>query len=122
MKKLLLLLILTLSLSAEFKPNKYMKKNHLVEGNRSIAVTMKMKAIDYKELEQKEITILLLPIANGYDFAMGGYDFNPVIFKELDRYSKIKMLPFPYKTLRNTPYNGIFHKRYAPPLLKKSKG
>jgi hypothetical protein len=113
--------MLTLSFSADFKPNKYIKKSHPTEENRSIIVVTKMKAISYNELKKKRITILLLPSANGYDFAMDGYDFNPLIFKELDRYSKIKMLPFPYRVLRDTPYYGIFYKRYAPPILKKVK-
>lgn len=70
---------------------------------------------------QTPISILILPCSNGYDYAAAGYDFGPLLTKELNSHDGISVLDFPYKTLQNIPYYGVYDKRYCDGIIKKVK-
>lgn len=65
------------------------------------------------------LEIVVVQCANGYEYAMHNYDFNPVIENELDKFENIKVKPFPYKTLMGVAYQGVFDKKYCPPIIEK---
>jgi len=65
------------------------------------------------------LEVIVVQCANGYEYAMYNYDFNPVIENELKKYENIKVKPFPFKTLMGVAYQGVFDKKYCPRLLKK---
>jgi hypothetical protein len=70
---------------------------------------------------QTPISILILPCSNGYDYATAGYDFGPLLTKELNRQDGIAVLEFPFKTLQNMPYYGIYDKKHCDEIVKKVK-
>ena len=59
------------------------------------------------------LEIIVVQCANGYEYAMHHYDFNPIIEHELDKFENIKVKPFPYKTLMGVAYQGVFDKKYG---------
>jgi hypothetical protein len=65
------------------------------------------------------LELIIVPCANGYEYAMHNYDFNPVIESELNKFENIKVKPFPYKTLMGVTYQGVFDKKYCPPIIEK---
>ncbi|GEM_PF-4039821 len=65
------------------------------------------------------LDILVVQCANGYEYAMGGYDFNPLIEQELNRFENMNVLPFRYQDLMGVHYQGVFDKKYCPPILEK---
>ena len=65
------------------------------------------------------LEIIVVQCANGYEYAMHNYDFNPVIENELNKFENIKVKPFPYKTLMGVTYQGVFDKKYCPPIIEK---
>ena len=65
------------------------------------------------------LEIIVVQCANGYEYAMHNYDFNPVIEKELNKFENIKVKPFPLKILMGVAYQGVFDKKYCPPIIEK---
>ena len=65
------------------------------------------------------LEIIVVQCANGYEYAMHNYDFNPIIENGLNKFENVKVLPFPYKTLMGVPYQGVFDKKYCPPIIEK---
>lgn len=65
------------------------------------------------------LEIIVIQCANGYEYAMYNYDFNPVIENELNKFENIHVKPFPYKALMGVPYQGVFDKKYCPPIIEK---
>lgn len=63
--------------------------------------------------------VIVVQCANGYEYAMYNYDFNPVIERELNTFETIDVKPFPYKTLMGVAYQGVFDKKYCPPIIEK---
>lgn len=65
------------------------------------------------------LEVIVVQCANGYEYATHQYDFNPVIEHELNTFENIKVKPFPYKTLMGVAYQGVFDKKYCPPIIEK---
>jgi hypothetical protein len=65
------------------------------------------------------LEIIVVQCANGYEYAMHNYDFNPVIEVALNKFERIKVKPFPLKTLMGVAYQGVFDKKYCPPIIEK---
>lgn len=65
------------------------------------------------------LELIVVQCANGYEYAMHNYDFNPVIETELNKFENIKVKPFPYKALMAVSYQGVFDKKYCPPIIEK---
>lgn len=76
--------------------------------------------IDAKKTTNK-IKVLVIQCSNGYGYSGGGYDFNPIIEKELRKNLKFEMLPFSYKKLQGVIYQGVYDKKYAKPIMEKIK-
>ncbi len=73
----------------------------------------------HEQSKISKMSVLLLPCSNGYDFGTDGYDFVPIISRELEKFDEIVVVPFPYKTLMNTTYYGVYNKRYCKPIIDK---
>ncbi len=65
------------------------------------------------------LEVMVVQCANGYEYAMHNYDFNPVIGSELNKFENIKVKPFPYKTLMGVTYQGVFDQKYCSPIIEK---
>lgn len=72
-----------------------------------------------KPLSPQALEIIVVQCANGYDYSQQGYDFNPIIEKELNTFKNINVQPFPYKALMGVSYQGVFDKKYCPPIIDK---
>lgn len=73
--------------------------------------------VDKQNIDTLEI--IVVQCANGYEYAMHNYDFNPVVENELNKFENIKVKPFPLKTLMGVAYQGVFDKKYCPPIIDK---
>jgi hypothetical protein len=65
------------------------------------------------------LELIVVQCANGYEYGMHNYDFNPVIETELNKFENIKVKPFPYEALMGVSYQGVFDKKYCPPIIEK---
>jgi len=65
------------------------------------------------------LTLLVIQCYNSYDYASGGWNFNPVIEAELNKFDDMEIIPFPYKKLMNVAYQGIYDKKYCGPILER---
>lgn len=75
---------------------------------------------EVKEVSRLEtIRILILPCANGYDYSTHNMDLDPLIEEILEKDSSFTIIPFPYKTMMGVPYQGVFDKKYCPPIIGK---
>lgn len=57
------------------------------------------KASSIEDLKIDTLDVIVVQCANGYEYAMYNYDFNPVIEKELNKFENINVKPFPLITL-----------------------
>ncbi|MFT5599828.1 MAG: hypothetical protein ACI9N1_000054 [Flavobacteriales bacterium] len=67
----------------------------------------------------KTVDVLVVICYNGYEYAMQGYDFNPIIETELNKFESVNVIPFPYKTLMGVSYQGVFDIKYCDPIIEK---
>lgn len=65
------------------------------------------------------VTVMVVQCSNGYNYASGGYDFNPIIESELSLSDRFNVHPFPLKKLMGVPYQGVFDKKYCQPIIDK---
>ena len=65
------------------------------------------------------LEIMVVQCANGYEYAIHNYDFNPVIENELNKFDNIIVKPFPLKVLKGVVYQGVFDKKYCHPIIDK---
>ena len=65
------------------------------------------------------LDIIVVQCANGYEYSMHNFDFNPVIETELNKFDNFRVKPFPYKKLMGVPYQGVFDKKYCRPIIEK---
>lgn len=70
-------------------------------------------------VHETPMVVMVVPCANGYEYAMHNYDFNPVIERALSTYEQIEVLPFPFKKMIGVPYQGVFDKKYCLPIIEK---
>jgi hypothetical protein len=61
---------------------------------------------------------MVVPCSNGYDYGLKQGDLNPSLAKYLNRHSRIKVIPFPYKKMNGSGYFGIFDKKQCSNILK----
>lgn len=67
------------------------------------------------------VTIMILPIANGYEYAQAGDVFTDTMASVLDTFSNIVVKPLPIRELQGTSYYGVFSPKYCPPIIQKAK-
>ena len=91
------------------------KENVIVDSSDSLE--NEPSSINKKEDDNFEV--IVVQCANGYEYAMHNYNFNPVVELELDKFENIKVKPFPYKALMGVTYQGVFDKKYCPPIIQK---
>jgi len=99
------------------------KKSTVTEKKDSVLVDSSMVVNEETALTETPkidtLEIIVVQCANGYEYAMHNYDFNPVVEKELNKFANIKVKPFPLKTLMGVAYQGVFDKKYCPPIIEK---
>ena len=66
-------------------------------------------------------TVLVLPSANGYDYSISNKNIDDILKKGLKSSTHIELVPFPYKTLMDTHYLGVFDKKLCPAIAEKVK-
>ncbi len=95
-------------------------KEEKIEAN-SIDTSKIMNEVNLSEGTQSidTLEIIVVQCANGYEYAMHNYNFNPVVENELNKFENIKVTPFPLKTLMGVTYQGVFDKKYCPPIIEK---
>ena len=71
------------------------------------------------EVVKEKTTILVIQCSNGYNYSGGGYDFNPLIEKELRKITDFEVIEFSYKKLMGVNYYGVYDKKYAKPIMEK---
>lgn len=76
---------------------------------------------DDKKHTASKLKVYVIQCSNGYVFAMGGYDFNPIIEKELKSKENIELIPFDAKKLLEVTYQGVYDKKYCKPIMEKIK-
>ncbi|MFI8604047.1 hypothetical protein ACIGCP_06285 [Cellulophaga baltica] len=91
------------------------KDNILEDSSTSVHETGLLNDI----LQIDPLEVIVVQCANGYEYAQHGYDFNPIIEKELNNFENITIKPFPLKTLMGVSYQGVFDKKYCPPIIEK---
>ena len=96
------------------------KSSPITDLNETVkdSVNMEVPIID-ETLNNDTLKILVVQCSNGYGYSMGGFDFNPVIEVELDKFERIQIVPFPFKTLMGVTYQGVFDKKYCAPIIEK---
>jgi len=71
-------------------------------------------------LARDTIEVIVFQCANGYEYSMHEYDFNPIIEKDLNKLEGIIVKPFPLKKLKGAAYQGVFDKKYCAPIIEKA--
>jgi len=100
------------------------RKSNFITTNTNKITTDNSKTTHNTELKNENlktdtIDIIVVQCANGYEYVMHGYDFNPIIESELNKFDNINVKPFPYKTLLGVPYQEVFDKKYCTPIIEK---
>ncbi len=103
--------------STDNKESIVTEKKDSVLVDSSMVVNEETALTDTPKIDTLEI--IVVQCANGYEYAMHNYDFNPVVENELNKFENIKVKPFPLKTLMGVTYQGVFDKKYCPPIIEK---
>ncbi len=103
--------------STDNKESTITEKKDSVLVDSSMVVNEETALTDTPKVDSFEI--IVVQCANGYEYSMHNYDFNPVVEKELNKFENIKVKPFPLKTLMGVAYQGVFDKKYCPPIIEK---
>ena len=72
-----------------------------------------------KKEELENIKVMVIQCSNGYEYGMHGYNFNPLLERELSKFQNINVAPFPLKKLMGVSYQGVFDKKYCVPIIEK---
>ena len=65
------------------------------------------------------LKVIVVPCANGYEYAIYNYDLNPIIERELNQFANFSVQPFPLKSLMGVAYQGVFDGKYCLPIIEK---
>lgn len=65
------------------------------------------------------IEVIVMPEFYGYEYALYNFRFSPTVESELDKFSNIKVKPFPTKALVGVAYQNVYDKKYCPPIIEK---
>lgn len=65
------------------------------------------------------ISVMVVPCANGYEYAMSNFDLDPLLETALSGSKSIQVIPFPLKTMMGVAYQGVFDAKYCPPIIEK---
>lgn len=121
-------ILLFISLWTISSCNSEEKKNHMNADEKEVNPNSNNKESSNDISEEKlsknktiidTLELIVVQCANGYEYAMHNYDFNPVIEQELNKFENIKVKPFPYKDLMGVAYQGVFDKKYCLPIFEK---
>ncbi|MCH2225107.1 MAG: hypothetical protein MK066_10095 [Crocinitomicaceae bacterium] len=117
---LLLLAIIGCNSTEQKEEDSTVVKEEKIENNLidSSKIVNKINLLEEKQ-NIDTLEIIVVQCANGYEYAMHNYDFNPVVENELNKFDNIKIIPFPLKTLMGVAYQGVFDKKYCPPIIEK---
>lgn len=107
--------------SAEKKESKMVDINETIENsfNAENSVSSNKDTYVSENLKIDTLDIIVVQCANGYEYSMHNYDFNPIVETELNKFNNINVRPFPLKTLMGVPYQGVFDKKYCPAIIEK---
>ncbi|MFT6246400.1 MAG: hypothetical protein ACJA0U_000154 [Salibacteraceae bacterium] len=95
------------------------KKNaHNSDLNVTVKDSVNFEATIINEtLNIDTLKIFVVQCSNGYSGA--GYDFNPFIETELNKFESVQVEPFPFKKLMGVAYQGVFDKKYCTPIIEE---
>lgn len=74
---------------------------------------------DLSPIKTDTLKVIVVQCANGYNYSQLGYSFNHIIEEELNKFDNILVKPFPLKALMGVSYQGVFDKKYCPPIIEK---
>lgn len=74
---------------------------------------------DLAPIKTDTLKVIVVQCANGYNYSQLGYSFNHIIEEELNKFDNILVKPFPLKALMGVSYQGVFDKKYCPPIIEK---
>ena len=103
--------------STDNKESTVTEKKDSVLVDSSMVVNEETALTDTSKIDTLEI--IVVQCANGYEYAMHNYDFNPVVENELNEIDNFEVKPFPLKALMGVTYQGVFDKKYCPPIIDK---
>lgn len=112
---IMLLAILSCNSTTKREANSLVEKSIITQATNPISTISSNNNLP----EIKSLDIIVVQCANGYEYALHNYDFNPVIEKELNRFENINVKPFPFKALLGVSYQGVFDKKYCAPIIEK---
>jgi hypothetical protein len=74
---------------------------------------------DPQDEETAQLTVMVIPCSNGYDYNLKMGDLNPSLERYLDLDNRVKLEPFPLKKMQGTGYFGVFDKKHCDKILEK---
>lgn len=65
------------------------------------------------------MSVMVVPSANGYEYAMSNYELDPLLEIGLSASENIQVISFPLEEMTGIAYQGVFDKKYCPPIIEK---
>lgn len=124
-KHFLLAITMSFALACGTAENKVSQETHLINKEDIAKELMDSSIADKQALSSKDnkkkTKIMVVQCANGYEYGMHNYEFNPKLEKELGQLEFVELIPFPLKTLMGVTYQGVFDKKYCKDILDRVK-
>lgn len=87
------------------------KKDIILEVNDEIA--------DTQYTATTQISVMVIPCSNGYDYNLKMGDVNPSLEKYLGQDDRIVLKPFPLKEMKGSGYLGVYDKKHCDNILER---
>lgn len=66
-----------------------------------------------------QLTVMVIPCSNGYDYNLKMGDVNPSLEKYLGQDDRIVLKPFPLKEMQGSGYLGVYDKKHCDHILER---
>lgn len=115
------LFIIAIWIGCEPKPTNQQEQVtvNVVEDGKVTKVKDSLSTPTDKPKEKPSVSIMVIPCSNGYEYVIHGYDFNPVLERELGLLDDTNIETFPLKKMMGVAYHGVFDKKYCAPIVER---
>jgi len=101
------------------KESKGVQKNDIQTVDSKKEVKME-EEIMKDSIPKNEISVVVIPCSNGYEYAIQGYEIESILEKTLKNTKNVKVEKFPLWKFKGSGYQGVYDKKHCVKILQNT--